>query len=456
MMDKATFVREFSGELSNGAGALFVGAGISKPSGVPSWSDLIRPLAASRLGILDLRDADLIRIAQYVVNSSSGNRGPMIHHLRTQFSGPFTVNSYHRALVQTLVSTVWTTNYDVLLEQAFRQASFSVDVKATDDAISRSVPNHEIEIIKTHGSVDQSPHEDLVITSEDYEDFDARRPATAERLRSDLLTKSFLFLGYSYRDPNIHSIVAQARRLANRATRQHFLIMMKEQLKNDDRPGDLERRQVMANLWRDDLRRFGIEAICISSYEELTTILVEIAQKSRGSTVYVVGSHLDTGNRQAQELGQNLAARDIVLVDGQSEGVGRQVITAFVEEGVKKKRDVYKHLKIFPNPYSVNPSFASDPEQIPILKSWRAPLLRATQVFVCFDGGMGTKAELEVAIQSGCRILPVPGRTDGMVATTVLTQGSILDRLPTKYVSKAKGGAITPADITECIDELIK
>ena len=455
-MDRASFIKEFSLELSNGAGALFVGAGLSNPSSVPTWADLIRPLAASRLGLFDLRDADLIQIAQYVVNVSAGNRGALIHRLRTQFSGPFSVNLYHRALVQTQVSTVWTTNYDVLLEQAFRQASFSVDVKATDDAISRSVPNHEIEIIKMHGSIDQSPQRDLVITAEDYEDFDTRRPATSERLRSDLLSKSFLFLGYSYRDPNIHGIVAQARRLSKKATRQHFLVTTEEQPLTDDKPGDLDRRRLMAKLWRNNLRRFGIETILLSGYSELESLLIHIAQRSRGSTVYVVGSHLDTGNAQAQELGRRLAERDIILVDGQSEGVSRQVITAFVEEGVKRKRDVYKHLKIFPNPYSVNPAFASDPNQIPILKSWRAPLLRSTQVFVCFDGGMGTEAEFEVAIQSGCRIVPVPGRSDGMVAKSVLTQSPVLDRLPSGYAGKVKSGVITATDIAECIDELIK
>jgi hypothetical protein len=212
----------------------------------------------------------------------------------------------------------------------------------------------------------------------------------------------------------------------------------------------------MAKLWRNNLRRFGIETILLSGYSELESLLIHIAQRSRGSTVYVVGSHLDTGNAQAQELGRRLAERDIILVDGQSEGVSRQVITAFVEEGVKRKRDVYKHLKIFPNPYSVNPAFASDPNQIPILKSWRAPLLRSTQVFVCFDGGMGTEAEFEVAIQSGCRIVPVPGRSDGMVAKSVLTQSPVLDRLPSGYAGKVKSGVITATDIAECIDELIK
>jgi hypothetical protein len=250
--------------------------------------------------------------------------------------------------------------------------------------------------------------------------------------------------------------MAQARRLSNKATRQHFLVTTTEEPQDNDKPGDLERRRLMAELWINNLRRFGIETILLSGYAELGSLLVEVAQKSRGSTVYVVGSHLDKANNEAQELGRSLATRDIVLIDGQSEGVSRQVITAFVEEGVKQKRDVYKHLKTFANPYSVNAAFASDPNQIPILKSWRAPLLRSTQVFVCFDGGMGTKAELEVALQSGCRIVPVPGGSAGMVATSVLTNRAILDGLPAQYAGKLKGGTVTAADIVECIDKLIQ
>ncbi|HEX3684988.1 MAG TPA: SIR2 family protein [Bryobacteraceae bacterium] len=454
-MDKDSFVREFGTELSNGSGALFIGAGISKPSGVPTWTELIQPLASSRLGLIDLHDADLTQIAQYIVNESGGNRGALIHQLRSQLSGPFLTNSYHRALVQTQVATVWTTNYDVLLEQAFRQASFLVDVKATDDAISRSVPNHEVEIIKMHGSVEQSPHQDLVITAEDYEDFDVHRPATSERLRSDLLTKSFLFLGYSYRDPNIHGMVATARRLANKATRQHFLIVAKEQALDDETLDGFQRRELLAQLWSEDLRRFGIHTVILSDHLELEPLLVELAEKSRGNTVYVVGSHVDQGNKLAQELGRQLADREIILVDGQSEGIGREVITSFVEASVHKKRDVYKHLKTFPNPYSANPALASDRDQIPILKSWRAPLMRSTQICICFDGRMGTKAELELAMQSGCRIIPVPGQLDGSEVDSLLRNDSILRRLPEFYAGKIQSGKVVASDIIACIDELI-
>ncbi|BDC48741.1 hypothetical protein F183_A10570 [Bryobacterales bacterium F-183] len=456
-MEKANFVREFGAELNGGSGALFVGAGISVPSGVAGWDNLIAPLAASRLGLATTDGLDLPQVAQYLVNSNAGNRGSLIHHLRRQFSGPFKLNSYHRRLVQTQVKTVWTTNYDVLLEQAFQQASFSVGIKSTDDSISRSVPNHEIEIIKMHGSIDQSPHRDLVITAEDYEDFDVRRPATAERLRTDLLSKSFLFLGYSYRDPNVQTILAQSRRLAKKATRQHFLVTTLESAKEGDKPGDLKHRQLLQQLWIDNLRRFGIDTLLLEDHSELEPLLAEVSRKSRGYSVYVVGSHKTTESTLAQDLGRQLAEHDrYVMVDGQSEGIGREVITSFVEESLRRKRDVYKHLKLFPNPYSVNAAFASDPAEIPTLKTWRAPLLRSTQVFVCFDGQMGTLAELEVAVEAGCSIVPACLQTDGQVTKAVLANSALLSELPEWYKSKLTEGSVEASDIIKCIEHMIR
>jgi hypothetical protein len=72
-------VNAFSEALCRGVGAFFIGSGVSRDSGVPAWSDLLGPLAKTRLGI-DVRDEDdLAEVAQYVLNRSGGNRGALIH-----------------------------------------------------------------------------------------------------------------------------------------------------------------------------------------------------------------------------------------------------------------------------------------------------------------------------------------------------------------------------------------
>lgn len=121
-------------------------------------------------------------------------------------------------LARTNVKCLWTTNYDTLLEQAFR-AHFKVTVRASDESISRGGRVPDIEVIKMHGCIEHSGAKDLVVTQEDYDDFFENRPATAHRLRQDLIDRQFLFLGYSYADSNIRNIVVEARRLGKQALR---------------------------------------------------------------------------------------------------------------------------------------------------------------------------------------------------------------------------------------------
>src|SRR5262249_50761108 len=75
-----------------------------------------------------------------------------------------------------------------------------------------------IELIKAHGSFGVSNPHEFVIATEDYEDFAQHRPAITARLQANLLSKSFLFVGYGYGDPNIRTVLVEARRLAGRAT----------------------------------------------------------------------------------------------------------------------------------------------------------------------------------------------------------------------------------------------
>ena len=83
-----------------------------------------------------------------------------------------------------------------------------------------------------------------MITQEDYEEFATRRPALSQRLRNDLIHRSFLFIGYGYEDPDIETVIVEARRLSDGATREHFLIAKKL---NDSA---LVQRQ---ELWLNDL-----------------------------------------------------------------------------------------------------------------------------------------------------------------------------------------------------------
>jgi hypothetical protein len=123
--------------LSLDVGAFFIGSGISYRSGVPTGKDLLEPLAKTRLEIEINDQDDLPELAQFVLNRCGGNRGALIHSFIESLRRDFRPNRLHEALARSNVSTIWTTNYDTLIERAFFEED--VEVKANDDSISRSV-----------------------------------------------------------------------------------------------------------------------------------------------------------------------------------------------------------------------------------------------------------------------------------------------------------------------------
>ncbi len=435
------FIEEYSVELIAGNAAYFVGAGISGPSKLPDWISLLQPYA-DKIGIDSLNGKDLPLIAQYVINEETGNRGPFINSISRKLRKRFSPNSYHESIAKTNIKTIWTTNYDNLIETAL--GSHIVDVKSSDDSISREVPDAQVEVIKMHGCIFNSHRNDIVITQSDYEDFFINKPATAQRLRLDLLQKSFLFIGYGYGDSNIKNIVTEARRLSGNNTRQHFLIAKTQKQREFD-------------LWCNNLKRYGIRVIGINDYAELNSILETLSLKSRGKSVFITGSHEHKANVEAQKIAEALADKDdIILNDGQSTGIMRLATRAFMEKVIEKKSDIDKRLNFFPNPYAANPSFTNDISLIPMLKQWRLSLFKSTQVVIAFDGKMGTQAEIEIALELGCIVIPFFKDSKGVLWNLLkdTTINERIERYDAGYIQKVKNGKSAASDVIGLINKI--
>lgn len=412
-MQVDALVESMSQRFSRGQGAYFLGAGTSVPSGMPTWLQLLAPLVRARLGVELTGEHDLAAAAQYVVNANNGNRRPLADRLHELLERPAAPNEYHRWIGLTAgADVIWTTNFDELIERALDSRTV---VRHDDMSLLRAVGPGEVEVVKFHGCIARSKPDEFVITTADYEDFDLRRPGLATRLASDLLRRSFLFVGYGYNDPNVRTILAHQRRITGSSPPQHWML-----LKSPSRPGPLFKP------WCNDLTRAGIEVVEVKKYTEIEHALEQIARASRGPTVYVTGSHRGSPPRLAEKLGELLARRtEAVMLDGQSAGVGRAAVEAFQTTCVKHRKPLDRRLRIFLNPYELNPAYAHDPTLMPELKRLRSHLLTTARVVVAFPGRMGTDAEIEEAHRVGCAVIRVPPR---------ITALQLLDRVERELV----------------------
>ena len=76
-----------------------------------------------------------------------------------------------------------------------------------------------------HGDIDNPA--DAIISKDDYEAYPLKMSAFVSALRGDLVEKTFLFLGFSFTDPNIDYILSRVRVQYEQHQRHHYCIQKK-------------------------------------------------------------------------------------------------------------------------------------------------------------------------------------------------------------------------------------
>lgn len=173
----------------------------------PSWGELVEK-ASSLVGfndpdLLRVRGSDL-QILEYFRLENGNNTTPLTNWLVKELHPPddSLVNSQiHKRLSElSMCKTFYTTNFDTFLENSFNLFGRNNKVIVKEQDMCKA-HNGECEIIKFHGDLN---HPDMLVLSE--ADYEKRLNLTTEldyRFISDLLNRTVLFLGYSFRDPNV-------------------------------------------------------------------------------------------------------------------------------------------------------------------------------------------------------------------------------------------------------------
>lgn len=315
--------------------AIFAGAGLSAPAGYVSWPELLRPIAEELELDVD-KEHDLVALAQYHCNSNSSNRGKLNQLLIDELSEQAEITENHRILARLPISTYWTTNYDKLIENALYDASKTPDVKHRIKQLSFTKRGRDAVVYKMHGDINHP--DEAVLTKDDYEAYHVKMLPFINALSGDLVSKTFLFLGFSFTDPNLDYILSRVRVAYSNDQRQHYCIQKMIVAEEDESPADTDYRKRKQELFIQDLLRFGIKTILVSDYSEVTEILRQLEWAYRRRTIFISGAAHEYGRWKSEEaeefiysLSKEIASLGFRIVSGFGLGVGSSVITGVLE-----------------------------------------------------------------------------------------------------------------------------
>lgn len=179
---------------------LFVGAGISANSNLPTWGELIRSFKIE-LNLENDRSDDYLRIAQYYYDTFGKNQ--YTKKIEEVFSskGISKPNELHKLIEKIAPKHIITTNYDSLLESQFESGLLKYSVVAEDKDIPYT--SSERYLIKMHGDFSKK---NIVLKEDDYLDYALNFPMISTLIQSLIMNNTLLFVGYSLGDSTFNSI----------------------------------------------------------------------------------------------------------------------------------------------------------------------------------------------------------------------------------------------------------
>jgi len=425
------------------------------------WRELLREIASDLKLDID-QESDLVAIAQFHINEKR-SRSRLNEKLIDEFTKDATPTENHRILARLPLVSIWTTNYDTLIEESIRAAGRKPDVKITHANLAQTRHGRDILVYKMHGDVTQP--QDAVLTKDDYERYESTHRLFVENLKGDLVSTTYLFLGFSFTDLNIDYVLSRVRVLLGENQRTHYCIMRQPKLpKGKGRiRAEYEYEKRRLELRIEDLKRFAIQPVLVDEYSEITELPRAVSKRAHSRNIFVSGSARDYGafgesrlNSFVRRLGRELIERGYNLVSGFGRGLGEQAVLGALE-GIycgKKGKDSNR---IIIRPFPRVTSGHVDQARSNTLH--REDLLSQSGAGIFISGnredGNATGVWEEFHIAASLGRYPVPVGCTGFAAQEIWSE--VYGRQDSFFpMGGVKAALKTLGDITESDDALIK
>lgn len=191
--------------------ALLLGAGASVPSGAPAANELGNMLAKILSPEISGQEIPLSTLTE-LIEIKRGRR-PLVDEIRKIFVGLQATGGI-LALPLFPWKTIYSTNYDQLIENAFTAQHKHLEIIRSDYDYPAIDQANENFLYKIHGCLSQDrslgDHGSMVLTDSDYTNPSTYRENIFKRLELDIFGRGILIIGQSLRDKHLSDMVRLA------------------------------------------------------------------------------------------------------------------------------------------------------------------------------------------------------------------------------------------------------
>lgn len=305
------FIKDFANKLCNDQVSLFVGSGISTEIGLPSWKGLFSDVAKSLS--LDIEKVeDYYQLSQYYCNKYS------VNDLRRQISQKLQTTERSSPTLDKIVDlgfkSIWTTNFDTAIENCLLYKRIKHYKVYNDKGLSYLNTTDLPILYKINGDI--SDIDNIVLTQNDWENFEYTHPTMLTFLKKELVSNTFLFIGYSFNDHLIKSALSQIRQFVGKSGIHHYAIFKK----NDS---------AEFNYFISDLEiNYNVKPILIDDFSEIPYIMSQIYALKIKRNIFISG-RLDDYSTEIEKYANHLLDKlSITLLENSLNictGMGRKI-----------------------------------------------------------------------------------------------------------------------------------
>lgn len=123
-------------------------------------------------------------------------RGAFVHHFRDTLSHGGKPSPNYKLAASLPVELNFTTNFDDVLKRALLEQTQSRPAVIVKDTSLASYPGQGRVLAKLHGDLEDADY--MVATRHDYDRYLEKRPGIVKTMRLALISRTVLFIGYSF------------------------------------------------------------------------------------------------------------------------------------------------------------------------------------------------------------------------------------------------------------------